>query len=164
MPLSLPDLCDDHSAELVVLEPVFQNFGGRACFSGPIVTVKCFEDNSVVKATLAEPGDGRVLVIDGGGSLGCALLGDMLADMALKAGWKGIVINGCVRDVEITRNIDIGIRALQAHPVKSEKRGEGQRDVALWFAGANLHPGNMLYADDNGIAVAERDLGVDFVG
>lgn len=163
MPLSLPDLCDNHSDELSILEPIFQDFGGRNCFSGPIVTVKCFEDNSVVKETLGEPGNGRVLVVDGGGSLGCALLGDMLADMALRNGWSGIVVNGCVRDVEITRNIDIGIRALQAHPVKSEKRGEGHRDVALWFAGANLNPNNMLYADANGIAIAEEDLGVDFI-
>lgn len=163
MPFSLPDLCDAHGERLTVLEPVFQDFGARENFSGPIVTVKCFEDNSLVKQTLGEPGKGRVLVVDGGGSLHCALLGDMLAGMAAEGGWAGIVINGCVRDVEITRSIDIGIRALRAHPVRSEKRGEGQRDVPLWFAGALLHPGNMLYADANGIAIAEQDLGVDFV-
>lgn len=163
MPVSLPDLCDTHAEKLTVLEPVFHDFGARECFSGPVATVKCFEDNSVVKQTLGEPGEGRVLVVDGGGSLRCALLGDMLAALAAQNGWAGIVINGCVRDVEITRGIEIGIRALRAYPVRSEKRGEGQRDVPLWFAGAVVHPGNMLYADANGIAVAEEDLGVDFV-
>lgn len=163
MPLSLPDLCDAHDEKLSVLEPLFQDFGGRESFSGPVVTVKCFEDNSVVKATLAEPGEGRVLVVDGGGSLRCALLGDILAGMACDGGWSGIVINGCVRDVEITRGIDVGIRALRAHPVRSEKRGEGQRDVPLWFAGCNVNPGNMLYADANGMAIAGHDLDVDFV-
>jgi regulator of ribonuclease activity A len=158
MPRSVPDLCDEFEDELDVLEPVFLDFGGREAFSGEIVTVKCFEDNSLVKETLAEPGAGRVLVVDGGGSLNCALLGDMLAAMAADNGWSGVVVNGCVRDVEITRDIDIGIRALAACPVRSEKRGEGHRDAAVWFAGAHIHAGHFLYADLNGIVIAQRAL------
>jgi regulator of ribonuclease activity A len=162
MSLSLPDLCDQHSDQLEVLDPVFEDFGGRRKFHGPIVTVKCYEDNSVVKQTLAEPGEGRVLVVDGGGSNNCALLGDMLAAMAAENGWQGVLVNGCVRDVEILGGIDLGVRALHAHPVKSEKRGRGQRDVPVHFADAEFRPGQHLYADPNGIAVAPRDLGVDF--
>lgn len=162
MPLSVPDLCDEFPDDLDVLEPVFRDFGGHRRFCGEVVTVKCFEDNSVVKATLGEPGAGRVIVVDGGGSTRCALLGDLLAALGRDNGWAGLVINGCVRDVEITRDIGIGIKALAAFPVKSEKRGEGQRDAAVWFAGAYIHPGNFLYADENGVVVAPRDLGVDF--
>jgi regulator of ribonuclease activity A len=162
MPLSLPDLCDEHGDELSVLAPQFQDFGGRARFCGEVVTVKCYEDNSVVKQTLAESAQGKVLVVDGGGSLNCALLGDMLGAMARDNGWQGIVVYGCVRDVEILRTIDIGVRALQPHPMKSEKRGRGQRDVSVHFANAEIKPGHFLYADENGIAVADRDLGVDF--
>lgn len=158
MTRSVPDLCDDFEDELEVLDPMFRDFGGRESFSGEIATVKCFEDNSLVKTTLAEPGGGRVLVVDGGGSLKRALLGDMLATMAKDNGWSGVVVNGCVRDVEITRDIDLGIRALAACPVRSEKRGEGQRDAAVWFAGVHIHAGHFLYADPNGIVIAGRDL------
>lgn len=158
---SVPDLCDDFSGQLDVLEPLFRDFGGRESFAGAISTVKCFEDNSVVKAALGEPGDGRVLVVDGGGSLRCALLGDMLAAMGRDNGWSGVLVNGAVRDVEITRTIDLGIRALAAHPVRSEKRGEGQRDVPVWFAGVNMHAGHHIYADANGIVVAQAPLPVE---
>jgi len=162
MPLTVPDLCDEYGEALDVLEPVFRDFGGRRRFAGPVVTVKCFEDNSVVKETLATPGEGRVLVVDGGGSLRCALLGDQLAALGADNDWAGVVVNGCVRDVEITRTVPIGIRALAPFPVRSEKRGEGQRDAAVWFAGTNIHPGNHLYADENGMVVAQEDLDVDF--
>lgn len=159
---SVPDLCDDFSDELDVLEPIFTDFGGRERFAGEVVTVKCFEDNTLVKAALGEPGEGRVLVVDGGGSLRCALLGDMLAAMGRDNGWSGVVVNGAVRDVEITRTIDLGVRALAAHPIRSEKRGEGQRDVSVWFAGNYIHSGHFLYADANGIVIAPRDLGINF--
>lgn len=155
---SVPDLCDDFSDELKVLDPVFSNFGGRESFAGEVVTVKCFEDNSLVKAALGESGNGSVLVVDGGGSLRCALLGDMLAAMGRDNGWAGVVVYGAVRDVEITRSIDLGIRALAAHPVRSQKRGEGQRDVAVRFAGHEICTGQYLYADANGIIIAQRDL------
>ena len=160
MNVSVPDLCDAYGDELDVLEPLFLDFGGRESFFGKIVTVKCFEDNSVVKQTLAEAGEGRVLVVDGGGSLRCALLGDMLAARGRDNGWSGVVVNGAVRDVEITRTIDIGVRALAAHPVRSDKRGEGQRDVSVWFAGNYIHAGHYLYADANGIVIAHRELDV----
>ncbi len=159
---SVPDLCDDFEDQLSVLEPLFQDFGGRDRFSGLVSTVKCHEDNSRVKEALAEPGEGRVLVVDGGGSLRHALLGDMLAGMGAENGWSGVIVYGCVRDVEITREISLGVRALAAHPVKSVKRGEGQRDVPVRFAGVTIRPGAVLYADANGMAIAERDLGVEF--
>jgi len=162
MALSIPDICDRYGEELQVLEPLFRDFGGRARFSGQVVTLKCFEDNSVVKETLAGDGRGKVLVVDGGGSLRCALLGDVLAGMARDNGWQGVVIYGCVRDVELLGGIELGIRALNVHPLRSNKQGHGQLDAPLRFAGASLATGQHLYADENGIVVAESDLGVDF--
>ena len=162
MSLSLPDVCDQFSDQLHVLSPQFQSFGGRRKFSGEVVTVKCYEDNSMVKKTLSEAGNGRVLVVDGGGSLNCALLGDMIGAMAVENGWSGIIINGCVRDVEILCDLDIGVLALHAHPVKSDKRGRGQVNVSMHFANAEVRPGQYLYADENGIAVADEKLDVNF--
>jgi len=162
MTVSLPDICDEFSDEIVVFDPVFQDFGGRRRFCGEIMTLRCFEDNSLVAETVRSPGHDRVLVVDGGGSLRRALLGDLLAAAAVENGWQGLVINGAVRDVEILETIDLGIKALAACPVKTDKRGEGQRDVPLRFAGAQLEPGQFLYADANGIIVARQALGVDF--
>ena len=159
---SLPDLCDDYSDQLILLQPLFQDFGACRRFSGPISTVKCFEDNSRVKEALAEAGNGRVLVVDGGGSQRCALLGDMLAGMGADNGWQGLVIYGCVRDVEITREIDLGIRALAPFPIKSHKRGEGQRDIPVQLPGGLVQPGQHLYADENGIGIAPSALPVHF--
>jgi regulator of ribonuclease activity A len=162
MTVSLPDICDQFSDEIVVFDPVFQDFGGKRRFCGEIMTVRCFEDNSLVGETVRSPGHDRVLVVDGGGSLRRALLGDLLAAAAVENGWQGLLINGAVRDVEILETIDLGIKALAACPVKTDKRGEGQRDVPLRFAGAQLEPGQFLYADANGIVVARQSLGVDF--
>lgn len=158
MSYSIPDICDQFSDHLQVLEPVFTEFGGKHKFSGEIVTIKCFEDNSLVKSSLASEGHGKVLVVDGGASLRCALLGDMLADMAVKNGWQGILINGCVRDVEILKDMDLGVRALNCHPLKSKKRNEGQLNVMLRFAGVGFEPGHYLYADENGLVVAGEKL------
>ena len=158
MKFSVPDICDDFLPELQVLEPVFSNYGGRRKFYGEVVTLKCFEDNSLVKQTLGTKGQGRVLVVDGGGSLRCALLGDILGAMAAENGWQGVLINGCVRDVEILRTIDLGVRALNCHPLKSNKRNEGQLNVPLRFAGVNFEPGQYLYADENGIVIAQKEL------
>ena len=158
MNFSTPDICDEHSGQLQILEPLFTEFGGRDKFSGEVTTVKCFEDNSFVKQTLAKDGHGKVLVVDGGGSLRCALLGDLLGAMAAENGWRGILINGCVRDVEILKTIDIGVSALNCHPVKSNKRNEGQLNVSLYFAGVNIVPGQYLYADENGIILAKKEL------
>jgi regulator of ribonuclease activity A len=162
MAYSVPDICDDFIEEISVLEPRFTDFGGKVKFSGEIATIKCFEDNSLVRDAVRSPGQGRVLVVDGGGSLRHALLGDLLAAAAAENGWQGLLINGCVRDVEILETIDLGIKALNSHPVKTDKRGEGQRDINVSFAGATIRPGHYFYADANGIVVAARNLNVDF--
>ena len=162
MSYSVPDICDDYIDEISVLEPLFSNFGGKRRFNGEVVTIKCFEDNSLIRDAVRSEGRGRVLVVDGGGSLQRALLGDMLAARAAENGWQGLLINGCVRDVEILETIDLGVKALNSHPVKTEKRGEGQRDINVTFAGATIRPGHYLYADANGAVVAVRNLEVEF--
>ena len=160
--LKTTDLCDAHEAEigsgLHVLAPLFRAYGRKAAFSGQIVTLKLFEDNSLVRELLGEPGAGRVLVVDGGGSLRCALVGDQLALLAQKNGWAGIVVNGCIRDSADIQQMDIGIRALNTHPQKSIKRGVGDRDVAVTFAGVRMHPGDWLYADHDGMLVSGKPL------
>lgn len=158
MTYTTPDLCDDYANELQVLKPLFTEYGGSGNFSGEIITIKCFEDNSRVKETRASDGRGKVLVVDGGGSLRCALMGDMLAAIAEKNGWQGVIINGCVRDVEILKRIDIGVRALNCHPLKSNKRNEGQLNLPVHFAGVSFKPGQYLYADENGMVVAQTGL------
>lgn len=162
MKLSVPDICDDHSDELQVLSPGFVAFGGRRRFHGEVATVRCLEDNSKVKETLGTDGLGKVLVVDGGASHNCALLGDMLGAMGRDRGWRGILVNGCVRDVEILATLDFGVLALAPHPLRSNKRGAGEVNVAVSFAGAEFRPGQFLYADENGVVVAERDLEIDF--
>ena len=162
MSYSVPDICDDFIGEISVLDPLFSDFGGKRRFSGEVVTIKCFEDNSLVRNAVRSEGRGRVLVVDGGGSLRRALLGDMLAASAAENGWQGLLINGCVRDVEILETIDLGVKALNSHPVKTDKRGEGQLDIDVTFAGATIRPGNYLYADTNGVVVAVRNLELEF--
>ena len=160
MTFTTPDVCDDILDQRQVLEPLFTEFGGKKKFCGEIVTIKCFEDNSLVKQTLGSAGHGKVLVVDGGGSLRCALLGDLLGAMAVQNGWQGVLINGCVRDVEILKGMDFGVRALNCLPLRSNKRNEGQLNVAIRFAGVNFEPGQYLYADENGIVVASEKLPV----
>lgn len=157
------DLCDAHESQLHdghirVLQPLFRAYGGRPAFHGPIVTLKLFEDNSLLRDTLSNPGEGRVLVVDGGGSLRCALVGDNIAAMAAKNGWAGIVVNGCIRDAAVISSLDIGIRALATHPQKSIKKGLGECDVRVAFAGTTLLPGEFLYADEDGIIVSPAPL------
>ena len=142
---------------MTVLAPLFRNFGARRA-GGPISTIKCFEDNSLVAEAVEEPGAGRVLVVDGGASDRCALLGDNLARKAAANGWAGIVIYGAVRDVQDFPAIDLGIQALLTHPRKSVKRGLGDRDIPVTFAGVTLVPGAYLYADDNGIITSSTAL------
>lgn len=158
MTFTTPDLCDEHGDDLRVLAPLFSDFGGKEIFSGPVVTVACFEDNSRVKELVSTPGEGRVLVVDGGGSVRKALLGDVLAANAVENGWSGLVINGAARDVEILRTLDLGVRAIAAIPVRTEKRGLGDVDVPVTFAGVTIHPGDHVYADANGIVVASGPL------
>ena len=157
---STPDICDQFPGQLQIAEPLFTEFGGKDSFSGEVVTIKCFEDNSLVKQNLATAGHGKVLVVDGGGSLRCALLGDLLGAMAVQNGWQGVLVNGCVRDVEILKSMDIGVRALNCYPLKSNKRNEGQLNVQVGFAGVNFEPGQYLYVDENGIVVANEELDI----
>ncbi|RMS12995.1 Ribonuclease activity regulator protein RraA [Pseudomonas coronafaciens pv. coronafaciens] len=153
-----PDLCDAYPEQVQVVEPMFSNFGGRDSFGGQIVTLKCFEDNSFVKQQVELDGKGKVLVVDGGGSLRCALLGDMLAEKAAKNGWEGVVIYGCVRDVDMLAQTDLGVQALASYPKRSEKRDEGQLDLPVTFGGVTFHPGEYLYADNNGIIISSSPL------
>jgi regulator of ribonuclease activity A len=162
MTLSVPDICDQFFDEIVVFDPVFRDFGGKSRFSGEILTIRCFEDNSLVGETVRTQGNGRVIVVDGGGSLRRALLGDILAAAAVENGWQGLLINGCVRDVEILETLELGVKALAACPVKTDKRGEGQIGVPLRFAGAQMDPGQYVYSDANGIVVARHKLDVEF--
>jgi regulator of ribonuclease activity A len=155
------DLCDVHkqdtSGAFRVLPPVFRSYGARHRFAGPVATVKCFEDNSLVKAALDEPGRQRVLVVDAGGSLRRAVVGGNLAAAAARNGWAGVVVHGCVRDVAELAACEVGIRALGLMPLPTEKRNTGERDVAVQVAGVWVRPGDWLYADDDGMVVmAER--------
>ncbi len=152
------DLCDAHPDAAQACEPVFLAFGGRRAFSGPVSTVRCFEDNSRVKEAVESPGEGRVLVVDGGGSRRCALFGGNLGVAAVKNGWAGVIINGCIRDSAELGQLDLGIRALGTMPLRSVKRGEGDRDVPVRIAGASFRPGDFVYADDDGVVVAHGPL------
>jgi len=160
MPIVTPDLCDDYP-EVQVVEPGFANFGGIDAFGGEIVTVKCFEDNSVVKEQVGLPGNGKVMVVDGGGSKRAALLGDMLAEKAASNGWAGLVIYGCIRDVDVIRKTELGVQALGTHPRKTDKKGIGDLNVPVAFGGVTFHPGHYVYADNNGIIVSEKPLNTD---
>ena len=152
-----PDICDEYP-EVAVLDPMLLSVGGIEAFGGPVCTVKCFEDNSLVKQAIDEPGEGAILVVDAGGSTRCAMLGDMLAEKAAGNGWAGMIMYGCVRDVDELAETELGIQALAAHPRKSEKRGEGQRDIPVTFGGVTISPGQWLYADNNGVVISERQL------
>ncbi|MEE5118765.1 ribonuclease E activity regulator RraA [Pseudomonas alliivorans] len=153
-----PDLCDAYPDLIQVVEPMFSNFGGRDSFGGKIVTLKCFEDNSLIKEQIALDGKGKVLVVDGGGSLRCAMLGDMVAEQASKNGWEGVLIYGCVRDVDMLAQTDLGVQALASHPKKSEKRGVGELNVPVTFGGVTFKPGDYLYADNNGVIISPSPL------
>ncbi len=152
------DLYDDYGEALRVAAPIFQDFGGTRRFEGPVTTVKVFEDNSLVRGALEEPGVDRVLVVDGGGSLRCALVGDMLALLGQQNNWSGIIVNGCIRDATAVAKIPIGVKALATNPRKSVKKGAGERDVELRFADVTIKPGDYLYADEDGVVVAESAI------
>ena len=168
--LSTCDLCDAHQnqapAQFRVLPPVFQNFGARRAFAGPVVTVKCFEDNSLVKAAVDSCGFidmpagriGKVLVVDGAGSLRRALLGGNLGAAAARNGWAGVVIDGCVRDVTELASLDVGIRALAAMPSPTQKQNQGLKDLAVQIQGVWVNPGDWLYADEDGMVVSAKRL------
>ncbi len=152
------DLYDEYGDSLQVATPMFTSYGGKKKFSGMISTVKCHEDNSYVRSTLEQSGNGKVLVVDGGGSLRCALLGDMLAELGIKNGWSGVVVYGCIRDSGEIGAMDIGVKALNTNPKKSLKKDIGERDVTVTFAGVNFIPGHYLYADEDGIVVSDKEV------
>jgi regulator of ribonuclease activity A len=158
MSFKTADLYDDHADELKIVEPMFRSFGGRAAFHGPVSTIKTHEDNSRVHEAVAEPGEGRVLVVDGGGSLRCALLGDMLGAKAVENGWSGVIVWGCVRDVVELGQLDLGCLALASNPAKSVKAGAGMRDVPVSLGALTVAPGQFVYADEDGVVVCARDL------
>lgn len=158
MSIVLPDLCDEYPDLVRVIEPMFGNFGGVESFGGEIVTIKCHEDNSLVAELVDEQGTGKVLVVDGGGSMRCGLLGDNLALKAVDNGWQGIVVYGCIRDVDIIGELALGVQALATHPMKSVKRGVGLRNEVLFFGGVEIVPGEYVYADNNGVLVASKAL------
>lgn len=156
------DLYDEYGDALRVAAPIFTDFGRTTAFEGLVSTLKVHEDNSLVRAALEEPGNGRVLVVDGGGSLRCALVGDKLAALGAANGWVGIVVYGCIRDADPIGQIDIGIKALATNPRKSVKQGAGDRDITIQFAEVTFSPGDYLYADRDGIVVSARRLQFDY--
>jgi len=156
--IATADLYDEHGESLRVLAPIFRDYGGRSAFSGPVSTLKVYEDNSLVRSALEEAGEGRVLVVDGGGSMRCALVGDNLALIGQQNNWAGIVVYGCIRDAVPIAAIDIGLKAMATNPRKSIKKGEGERDVILRFAECSIAPGDYHYADEDGVVLASERL------
>jgi regulator of ribonuclease activity A len=157
------DLCDDNAVlledgRLAVLPPVFRHFGRRMRFAGRVVTLRVFEDNALLRSVLETPGDAQVLVVDGGGSLRRALVGGQLALLAQDNGWAGIVVDGCVRDALEIDSCEIGVRALTTMPQRSARKGAGERNVRVQIAGVPVNPGDWLYADADGIVVAQQRL------
>lgn len=163
--LATAEVCDNNAAHLAsgdlrVLQPVFQSYGQCRAFSGSIVTLRVFEDNVLVREMLETKGEGRVLVIDGAGSMRCALVGGNLGQLAQNTGWAGIVVNGCIRDVDEINACDIGVRALASHPQKSNKRGIGEKHVPVHVGGVLMRDGEWLYADSDGILVSKIELSI----
>jgi regulator of ribonuclease activity A len=157
MDFSTASLCDRHVG-LQIAEPLLRNFGGAVRFKGVIATLKCFEDNSKIREILGGSGEGRVLVVDGGGSHRCALVDGQLAKLAQQNGWQGLVVYGCVRDVETLKQLPVGIMALHAHPMLCHQRDSGEADAVVTFAGVNFRKNHYLYADADGIVVSEQCL------
>ena len=156
MTIKVADLCDSHASHLKILQLALNDYGAYKSFHGAIRTVKCFEDNSFVKKTLAQKGDGKVLVVDGGGSRRCALLGDVLAQLAVDNGWNGVLINGCIRDSDIIATLPLGVKAIATYPLKSNKKNQGAVDVPVRFGDLLFRPNEWLYADSDGVVVSDQ--------
>ncbi|MES9941432.1 MAG: ribonuclease E activity regulator RraA [Candidatus Thiodiazotropha sp. 6PLUC2] len=154
--LKTADLYDIHEEALQICYPGFRHYGGHRTFHGSIATLKCFEDNSLVRDELDQPGQGRVLVVDAGGSLRCAMLGDLLAQKAVDNGWAGIIMHGCIRDAAEIREMPLGVMAMATNPRKSIKKGAGEVGGEVYFSGVKFRPGEWLYADEDGIVVLDR--------
>lgn len=150
-PVNTADLYDERGEELASLALQFQSLGGRSHFAGPVRTIRCLEDNGLVKSVLATPGNGAVLVVDGGGSLHTALMGDMIAASAVENGWAGVVINGAIRDRVAIAGLPLGVKALGSNPRKSAKNGAGEQDVELVIDGVSIRPGQRIWCDPDGI-------------
>ncbi|MGI5488294.1 ribonuclease E activity regulator RraA [Microtetraspora malaysiensis] len=153
MDISTADLYDEREAELNSCDLQFRQYGGRRSFRGVIATVRCHQDNALLKAVVSEPAEGRVLVVDGGGSLHTALIGDVVAGIAVANGWAGVVVNGAVRDVAALRGLDLGLKALGSNPRRCARDGVGERDVPVTFGGVVFRPGAELFSDDDGVLV-----------
>ena len=159
MTIQTADLCDEHGDKVRVVSPMgFRSLGGRPALGGPVTTLKAFEDNTLVRTALEEPGNGRVLVVDGGGSMRCAMVGDQLAKLGVDNGWGGILVYGCIRDSAAIGGMDIGVFALGTHPRKTVKKGAGERDVPVTFGGQTFVPGQFVYADADGVILSDISL------
>lgn len=161
MKIKTTDICDNYGATVLAAQSIFEDYGGMRSFCGRIATVKVDEDNVLVRKTLEEPGKGQVLVVDGGGSLHCALIGELIATLAQKNGWAGILVNSCIRDSDEMAHIPIGVKALNTNPTRSKKEGKGQKDIPVTFAGVTFTPGHYLYADRDGIVVSPHELALE---
>jgi regulator of ribonuclease activity A len=151
------DLYDVHGEALASCDTQFLQFGGRARFQGEIVTLRCHEDNALLKTIMGESGHGKVMVVDGDASVHCALMGDKMAELAVRNGWEGAIINGVIRDAAALSKLDLGVKALGTNPRKSNKHGAGQRDVPVAFGGAVFTPGHHVVSDEDGIVVLESN-------
>ena len=151
--ISTADLYDEHGEALASCDTQFRQFGARTRFQGEIVTIRCHEDNAILKEVVREPGAGKVIVVDADGSVHCAMLGDRMADVAHSNGWEGLIINGAVRDAVLLGQLDIGVKALGTNPRRSHKHGAGQRDVPVAFGGVVFAPGGTLVSDEDGLVV-----------
>ncbi len=157
MSVRTADLSDEHGARLQACTLQWRMLGGRRQFTGPVSTVRCREDNGIVRVAVSEPGEGRVLVVDGGGSLSAALVGDVLGGLAAANGWAGLVVNGAARDVVALAQVDIGVLALGTNPRRAERDGVGERDVAVSFGGVVFTPGARVFVDEDGLLVERGD-------
>ncbi len=158
MPFSTADLYDRHEGKVQVVNEQWRSYGKKTHFCGAVATVKCFEDNSMVRAALEEAGEGRVLVVDGGASLRCALVGDRLAQLAIDNGWEGLVVHGCIRDAGVIATLETGVKALGTNPRRSVRKGAGDQNAPLAFAAAVFTPGEHLYADEDGVLLSQVQL------
>ena len=156
--LATTDLCDAHEGKVRIAAPIFRSYGGKPAFHGRIATLKLFEDNGLVRKALDTPSQDRVLVIDAGGSLRCAVLGDQLAALAVANGWAGVVVWGCIRDSKAIGTMDLGVFALATHPQKTVKKNLGDTEIIVSFAGIDFVPGEWLYADEDGLIVSQAQL------
>ncbi|OEF22614.1 putative 4-hydroxy-4-methyl-2-oxoglutarate aldolase [Vibrio rumoiensis] len=160
----LPELCDHFEGKVAFLAVPFSNYGQKVSFYGEVVTLRCYHDNSLVRETLNQNGAGKVLLIDGNGSIEKALLGDQLAILAEQNGWQGVIVYGAVRDAYTLSTVNLGIKALATNPFKTEKRGVGEAQVSLNIGGISIHPGDFIYSDWNGVLVSNEELDLTLLG